>query len=151
MQGPVLLLVEDKSDDAFLFHRALKRARPDCRLAQVTSAAEAEDYLLGRNAYSDRAAHPFPEFIILNNAIALKSQRFLDWLRAHPACGVIPTIILSGSDDPRDTLDGYQSGAHTCFRKTGDLQDWDSLIHTIFDYWGRATVPPNAEKCAETA
>lgn len=136
----VLLLVENSPDDAFLFTRALSRCRPNLMVSHVDSAAAAQDYLQGRGKYGDRQAHPYPNFIVVNNSIAFKSENFLEWLNHHPKCGVIPLIILSGSDDPRDVATGYRRGAHTYFRKTAD--NWDDLVRTIFDYWEKAVVPP---------
>lgn len=84
-----VLLVEDKPDDVFLFRRALESCRPGSRLVVMSTAEEAKSYLLGRGEYADRAAHPIPNYIIVNNVLAIRSGRFLEWLQTHPECGVI--------------------------------------------------------------
>jgi PAS domain S-box-containing protein len=61
-----LLLVEDDPNDTFFFKYALQQARPDLSVQSVTDGGQAIDYLNGRHQYSDRAAHPVPDFVFLD-------------------------------------------------------------------------------------
>jgi two-component system, response regulator len=146
-----VLLVENNADDACLFERAFQRVEPDGLLVVKTSVTDAQDYLAGRGAYADRNTHPLPQYIVINNSLALKHDSFLQWLRDHPLCGIIPTLVLSGSTDPKDARTGYQLGAHTYFQKTSNFDDWEQMLRSIFDYWDRATIPSHVEnKCDKT-
>ena len=65
--GGTILLIEDSSDDMFLFQTALRANGLAYGVQTVENGAEARDYLLAQWRFTDRDEFPFPKFIIADN------------------------------------------------------------------------------------
>jgi two-component system response regulator len=140
-RGATILLVEDDRDDLFLFKRAL-HDRQSLVVQAVSDCSQAIDYLEGRGDYADRETHPFPKFIITDNCKSpLGAPEFLRWLRNHPRCRVIPTVVLSGSGSPSQVDQAFELGAHSYFEKPSNLSELQSLLTLVFDYWEKSLIP----------
>jgi CheY-like chemotaxis protein len=70
----------------------------------VRDGQEALDFLSGEGLFVDRAVHPMPGLVLLD----LKLRRFhglqvLQWIREQPTTRALRVIILSSSNQERDT------------------------------------------------
>ncbi len=93
-----VLHVEDDPDDAFFLARAFAKAQPVCAVQRVAKGEEALDYLGGAGAYGDRAAHPFPDLVVLDLKLpGLSGFEVLAWVRAQEKLKELPIVVLSGS------------------------------------------------------
>src|SRR5687768_12920259 len=98
-----ILLIEDNTDDAFLFRRAIKRSGLPLEVQIVSEGTEAITYLKGEPPFADRAVYPFPRFIITDNRTkGMSGFEFLEWLRSHQCCRRIPVVVLGGSNAPSE-------------------------------------------------
>jgi len=150
--GATILLIEDSSDDMFLFQAALRANGLPYGVQTVENGSEARDYLLARGRFTDRSEFPFPKFIVADNCTAgFNGLEFLRWLRGYPECLVIPFVMLSGSQSPKHVKQAYESGAHSYFEKPKDLASLEALIKVIFDYWSHASIPQSQQSECETA
>ena len=150
--GPKILLIEDSSDDMFLFQTALRATGLPYGMQTVENGSEARDYLLARGRFMDRDEFPFPKFIIADNCMSgFNGLEFLQWLRGHPDCRIIPFVMLSGSPAPKQIEQAYEFGAHSYFEKPNDLASLELLVKLIFDYWSRALIPQSKPSECETA
>ena len=61
-----ILVAEDNDNDAFLIQRAFKNLGLERPPYIVEDGAEAIAYIAGEARYSDRAAFPFPNLLILD-------------------------------------------------------------------------------------
>ena len=65
----------------------------------------------------------------------------LEWLRTHPDCGSIPTVVVSGSGLQPDIQQAYKLGANSYFIKPSNLGELRELLRSVIDYWSRSARP----------
>ena len=146
-QESTVLLVDDNESDVFLFKRAVQMAGLNCNVHVAHNGVEAINYLKLACDSDDREAFPFPKFILTDNRMPIMTGReFLRWLKEHPRCSVIPTVVLGGSASPADVQESYELGAHSYFVKPDDHAGLIELVKMIFNYWEHAKVPPPETK-----
>lgn len=137
-----IMVVEDEENDFYLLERAFKKNKITNPIQWMKDSMEALHYLKGEGIYANRKEFPFPEIVILD----LKTPRMtglelLAWIRDHPECRVIPTIIMSSSKQDSDVQKAYELGANTYFVKPSDFQTLVEMTKSLHDYWLRGTRP----------
>ena len=143
-----VLVADDNESELQLLHEALNRNGVEVQVHEVHDGLEVIDYLEGRARFSDRDTYPMPDLLLLDLKMRCCSGfDVLRWLRDHPACGKIPTVILSGSGLDRDVDEAYSLGANTYFEKPLSFDDFVNLIHTLIQYWLRSKRPHHPATC----
>lgn len=145
--GPILV-AEDNVLEALLLKKAFAAARINRPVHIVSDGQEAIEYLYGTGPYSDRVKHPFPDFLMLD----LKMPRMdgfdvLRWLRTHPECSVVPTIVLTNSALPDDVQRAYELGANSYIVKPQQLNDLVRMIQCVCEYWEWCEKPVTTKIC----
>jgi CheY-like chemotaxis protein len=141
-----ILLIEDNPDDVLLFQRALRAGQQDYDVHVATSGQEAIDYLQRAGQGGDVQQFPVPKFIIMDNALpVITASEFLRWISAHPIYGVVPTVVLAGSNAPSDVKLAFELGVHSYFVKPTSSSKLEELMKMIFHYWAESSVPPVKE------
>ena len=142
---PLILVVEDDADDRAFIQRALKRSGVASRIAQVNDGEEATTYLRGFGIYEDRGLHPLPRLIITDLKMPrMGGVELLAWMGARPEFRLIPTIVLTSSNDQADVAAAFAHGAKGYMIKPVKFAELEKLIHTIIAYWGAWCVPAPA-------
>ena len=59
----------------------------------------------------------------------------LCWVGEHPECSVLPTMMLSSSDDEGDVKLAYELGANGYFVKPATLNDLRHMLQAIYGFW----------------
>jgi CheY-like chemotaxis protein len=144
MSEMTFLLVEDSDSDAEIVQIEMAR-HPGTRLNWVQDGQDGVDYLLGAEAFNDRARNPLPDMILLD----LKMPRFsgfdfLKW-RQHEApveLRVIPVVVMSGSNLQKDAWRAYSLGANCYMTKSPNLDVLRRGITLMIEIWGEHTVLP---------
>lgn len=127
----VILCIEDDPDDFFLMSRRLKGEGIECRLHNVRSLQEAEDYLCGENQFSDRARFPFPDLIVTDLAFrGGTGLEFLQWLRSKAELASITVICVTGSDDPNKLEQARLFGA-PCVPKSASYSELATRVRQL--------------------
>lgn len=135
-----ILYIEEDPDDIFLFCHAFANSRIPCKIENVGSVEEAEDYLTGAGAYGDREMFPVPTLIITDLAFRHDSGLdFLNWLRCHPEFAAIPVLCLSGTDDPCKLEQARDFGVR-CIGKSTMYQDVLKVIAGVVQQTAAASV-----------
>jgi len=143
-----VLVADDNDSELQLLHEALNREGMKVHVVEVHDGLEVIDYLQGRARFSDRDTYPMPDILLLDLKMRCYSGfDVLRWLRKHPACGKIPTVILSGSGLDRDVDQAYALGANTYFEKPMSFNEFVTLIHTLLQYWARSKRPLHPVTC----
>jgi CheY-like chemotaxis protein len=139
---PTILLVDDNEEDVFLFQRAMRAVGQDFDVRVTHNGLEAIQYLQ-RACETDKAhVAPLPKFILTDNRMPVMTGRdLLRWIKDHPRCRVIPTVVLGGSDSPGDVKESYDLGAHSYFVKPNSHDQLTEMVKMIFQYWAVAVVP----------
>lgn len=141
-----ILLVEDNSEDVMFFERALLEGGQDYDVHVARSGEEAIDYLQRACQGGKVQGHPVPKFIIMDNKMpGLSGMDFLRWISEHPTYRVIPTVVLSESDQPSEVKLAFELGVHGYFVKPMGKPDLAELMKMIFYYWAKSSVPPVSE------
>lgn len=106
---PIVLLVEDSQDDAFIFNWTLEKSGVDASVHHAWHGGEAVEFLSQAWAAGPDAL-PTITFLDLKMPI-LNGFEVLDWLRAQPFAAQVPVAVLSGSEQHEDKVRALSLGA----------------------------------------
>lgn len=114
---PVVLLVEDSDDDAFLFRRALRLSGFACDLTHVVDGGEAIVHLeKARHGGAD--APRLPDLVFLDLKIpTLSGFEVLQWVRQQDFAPPLDIAVLSGSEHSGDVARAMSLGATAYYVK----------------------------------
>ena len=137
-----ILVIEDDPNYQVLIEDAFRMNGVKSPIHAVSSGSEAIAYLMGDGKYADRTAYAYPTFIILDLKMAGGDGfSILENLKANPEWAVIPTVVLSASDDPDDIKKAYMLGASCYHKKPGGQAELRSQLKILHDYWMTCKVP----------
>jgi CheY-like chemotaxis protein len=134
-QGFKILLVDDSRDDTFFIRNALEKAGMGKMCTVVENGEEAIKYLRGDEPYSERATYPFPTVVLSDlNMPRMNGFELLQWVRRHPDCAVIPTVLFSNSAIEGDVKRAYQMGANAYMMKPATTKEMEDLLRVTCEY-----------------
>src|SRR5262245_26034988 len=114
----------------------------------VEDGEEAIKYLRGEGMYADRETYPFPTVILSDLKMPRMSGfELLRWVREHPECSVIPTLLFTSSAVPSDIKEAYQLGANAYMVKPRDHKEFEEFLRLTCQYWKRCERPAALQKC----
>lgn len=138
-----ILLVEDNSDDVLLFQTALREVGQDYDVHVVGSGEAAIDYLQHACQGGEVPGYPVPKFLMTDHKMpGLQGRDLLLWMSEHSVYSVVPTVVLSGSDWPKDVKLAFELGVQGYFVKPVGFVELKDLLKMIFRYWTASSVPP---------
>lgn len=106
----------------------------------VTDGAEAIDFLMRTGAQTNA---PRPELILLDlNLPKMDGREVLAHIKGDESLKLIPTVILTMSTDEDDIAKSYQLQANCYLSKPIDLDEFESLVTSINDFWLATVVLP---------
>jgi len=124
---PVVLLVDDSSNDSLLMRTVFERAGFLHPLHFARSGDEAIAYLRGDGRYADRLLFPLPTTLLMDlNMPGKNGFEVLDWIGHQPYLRRLRVYILSASSRPEDIERAYDLGADSYLVKPGNF---DGLLH----------------------
>jgi len=131
-----VLVAEDSEDDFTLLRIAFQKAGLAHHLSHVRNGEEAIRYITGESPFSDRAAYPFPELLLLDIMMpGTNGFDVLTFLRGHDAFKVPVILMLSGSVVPEDAKKAIDLGATAYFSKPTEFTELIGLVKTIDHHW----------------
>ena len=143
-----ILIAEDSDDDGLLLERAFRQIGLKNPVRILTDGAEVISYLKGEGKYADRQEYPFPSVLFTDIKMRRVSGfQVLEWLQEHPECKVIPTIVLSSSDEPNDVTRAYQLGANAYLVKPNLIEDLQTKLRLAQQFWAECAKPPVPKFC----
>jgi len=135
-----VLLVEDSPGDVRLTQEAFREANRDIHLHVASDGVEAMAFLKrqGTNANAPR-----PDLILLDlNLPRMDGREVLAEIKGDDNLKTIPTIILTTSESEADIVKSYQLQANCYLSKPVGLDEFESLVKSINDFWlTRARLP----------
>lgn len=140
MNKKPVLLVEDNDDDVELTLRAFTKNNFANEVIVARDGAEAMDLLLGTNG-KDKI---YPAMILLD----LKMPRMggldvLQEMQKEDDLKLIPTIILTTSNEEDDVVKSYRFGANSYIRKPVNFTDFVQAVNQLGVYWLALNHPSN--------
>ena len=114
-----VLLVEDTLEHAVLIKRALGKGKLKLQLFWVKDGRAALDFLYNRGDYADVKANPKPDLILLDLKLPkVSGPEILEQVKSDRRLKDIPVVVLTASDEGRDIIRSYQTGAESYFTKS---------------------------------
>lgn len=136
MKNKVILLVEDNPDDEFLTLRALEKNNILNEVVVARDGQEALDYLFGTGAYAGRDITVMPQVILLDLKLPkIDGLEVLRRIRGDSRTRLLPTVILTTSNEDRDLLKSYELGANSYVRKPVSFEEFHEAVRSLGVYW----------------
>jgi CheY-like chemotaxis protein len=137
-----ILLVEDDENDAMLLKMAFEKNGIGNPVQWVRDGLEAVAYLNGDGNYADRAQYPFPEVLLVDLKMPrMTGLELLAWINEHPEFRIIPTIIMTSSQQELDIENAYRLGANTYLTKPIAFDDLAKMVKLTHEYWAISAKP----------
>jgi len=113
-----ILLVEDSTDDAFFFRRALDKTGLKAALHVAGHGKEAIDYLTNRGRFDDATRYVRPDVVFIDLKMPeMNGFELLEWIGAQFAETPFRALALTSSDEPQDRKRARDLGADGYFLK----------------------------------
>ena len=144
-----ILLAEDLEDDVFLLKQAFSKAQVTSRLESVRDGMEAQAYLKGEGEFADRAAHPFPDVLLLDlNMPRMNGFELLEWMRQDDQCRRVVTHVLTASAREADVDRAYELGANSYVLKPSRMGDLVAFVKGLHEWHKFIVLPQRAQTVA---
>ena len=128
-----VLLVEDSPGDIRLTQEAFRDANQEIRLHIAIDGVDAMAFLQKKGAH---AKAPRPDIILLDlNLPKMDGREVLAQLKDDGSLCLIPIVILTTSDSEADIVKSYQLKANCYLSKPVQLDEFESLVKSINDFW----------------
>jgi len=140
--NPTILVVDDDPNDLMLIQSAFRAAGVASPIQMASSGEEAIAYLSGEGKFSDRSIYVHPDFVITDLKMP-NGDGFavLEHFKRNPEWAVIPTVVLSGSQDNDDIKKAYLLGASAYHVKPSSPTTLRALVKALHDYWLMCELP----------
>ena len=143
MENRMILLVEDNPDDELLTLRALNKNNIGNNVIVVRDGEEALDFLFYRNVYADRDPHDLPRLILLDLKLPkMDGLEVLRHIRADERTRLLPVVMLTGSKEEQDLIEGYKNKVNSYIRKPVNFVQFTEYIREIGLYWLKLNEAP---------
>ncbi|MRS03940.1 response regulator [bacterium] len=131
-----IMVIDDNSNDLALIVKAFENNSIKTNILCIDNGHDALAYLMGDGVFADRKQNPYPSMLITDiNMPGVDGFDILDYLQSNPAKEIIPTIVLSSSEDPDDIRVAYKLGAFSYLVKPFRFDDLCSQIGSLINYW----------------
>jgi two-component system response regulator len=138
-----ILLVEDNPHDEALTLRALRKSNIINDVVVARDGAEAIDYLFGSGKHAGRDVREQPSIVLLDLKLPkLDGIDVLRRIRGDERTRLLPVVILTSSNEDKDRLDGYSSGANSFVKKPVEFQEFAEAVRQLGLYWLLLNQPP---------
>jgi chemotaxis family two-component system response regulator Rcp1 len=139
-----VLLVEDSPGDVRLTQEAFHDANGSVRLRVASDGVEAMSFLRRQGVYLHA---PRPDLILLDlNLPRMDGREVLAHIKSDDNLKMIPTVILTTSEAEVDIVRSYQLQANCYLRKPQQLEEFETLIQSINDFWlTKVNLPKRAD------
>lgn len=127
-----LLLADDDPDDRFLILRALRRSRPEIKVATVRDGVELLAYLRALG----RFGRVLPRVVLLDlNMPRLDGREVLREIAADPLLRTLPVVVLSTSTEIEEQQRALALGAAAFVSKPAEFSRLAEALREIADRW----------------
>ena len=123
-----VVVIEDNAADVYLIREALKREFAGVELEVFDNGAAVSKLV---NRLTDGCSQP-PDIILLDlNLPRCDGKEVLHMLRQIPGRQIVPVIIITSSNSPKDRDDCLSLEAAYYFRKPSDLSEFMKISTVI--------------------
>lgn len=130
-QAATILLAEDDDGHAMLVQRNLRRAGIVNDIVRVVDGQEAVDYVTSSGAYAGKP-RPAMLFMLFDiNMPRMDGIQALTRLKDSNNTKMIPAVMLTTTDDPREIERCYQAGCSLYITKPIDYDQFCDVIQRL--------------------
>lgn len=128
-----MVLVDDNPGDVRLIQEAMTGSKARTCFHVVADGEQAMAFLRREATFADAVQ---PHLILMDLNIPRKNGReVLAEVRADPALGAIPIVVLTSSAAEQDIRRCYELNANCYLTKPVDLEEFTRLVQLIEDFW----------------
>jgi CheY-like chemotaxis protein len=132
-QEGIILLAEDREEDAELLKLAFRRAGILNPIVVVRDGDEVLSYLLGMDKYENS---PLPLLLLLDLKMPNRNGfEALQWIREHPTLKALRIIVMTVSESIYDVNRAYHIGANSFLIKSSDVIEMIEQAKQIKAHW----------------
>jgi len=136
MKKPVLLYVDDDSNDLLLFEDASREADASFQLHTANDGEHAMQYL--QAAAQGGGEAECPTLVVIDIKMPrLSGLEILQWIRMQPGIRNIPVVVFTSSKHEVDIKRAYELGANSYLVKTVEFPHLVEIIKLMDHYWIR--------------
>ena len=138
-----ILIVEDTEADELLILRSLAKVNLANEVFVVRDGQPALDWLDRAGEFAGRDGPDLPAVVLLDLSLPrVSGLEVLSRIRAAAATRLLPVIILTSSDEERDRLRSYETGANGFVRKPLEFAEFAEAVGRIGVFWLLVNEPP---------
>ncbi|MFW6358136.1 MAG: response regulator [Chroococcales cyanobacterium] len=136
-----MLVVEDSNEDFEAIERFIKRSPVAIPVERCVNGDQALAFVFQTGQYANPEIASRPGLIVLDlNLPGTDGREVLRRIKQDPNLQMIPVIVFTTSNNPKDMADCYQYGVNNYIVKPIDFAQLKQDIQTIIDYWIEVTM-----------
>lgn len=140
-----IVLAEDDDGHATLIQRNLERAGLANGFIRLKDGQDALDFFRGEGSHAGRVLDPSVLLLLDINMPRMDGVEVLRALKADPNTALIPVIMLTTTDDPREVQRCYQLGCNVYVTKPVDYQAFIDAVKRLGLFLQVVQVPRNGK------
>jgi CheY-like chemotaxis protein len=141
LEDVVIVLAEDDPGHARLIEKNLRSILAN-RIVRFANGQETLDYLRGEGQ------EPQQHVLLLDlNMPVMDGYQVLEQLKADPRTALMPVIVLTSADDPREIQRCYDLGCNAYVVKSGDFEVFTEAIRGLGLFLTVARMPWRGVTC----
>lgn len=145
-QPPLLLVIEDSNEDFEAFQRYVRRSPLTISIHRCVDGDAALAFLYRTGRHTDPQSAPRPGLILLDlNLPGTDGREVLRKIKQDETLKLIPVVIFTTSNNPKDIEACYRQGANSYIVKPMDFSRLKNSIQNLIDYWFDTTVLPTSK------
>jgi len=126
---PLVLIVEDNSNDEMLALRALKQSSVPCTIEVARDGLQAVEFLFDLEK-------PIPDLVLLDLKLPkIRGLEVLKRIREDERTRRVPVVLFTSSNQPSDIFSCIDAGANSYVRKPVDFVEYLECMAKVADYW----------------
>ena len=139
----VLLVIEDSNEDFEAFQRYARQSPLPILIYRCVDGDDALAFLYRTGRYTDPQSAPRPGLILLDlNLPGTDGREVLRKIKQDETLKLVPVIIFTTSNNPRDIEACYRQGVNSYIVKPMDFTRLKHNIQILIDYWFDTTILP---------
>ncbi|GAA4452879.1 response regulator [Nibrella saemangeumensis] len=134
----LIFIADDDEDDRYLLKLSLQKSFPKCLVRFFENGQELLE------ALHEEPASTLPQLILLDlNMPVMDGFATLAGIKGHDSLKVIPTVMLTTSDNPCDVKKCYSIGCNAYMTKPSNFDQLSGMLSLLQRYWMQIARLPN--------
>jgi CheY-like chemotaxis protein len=146
LEPMLILLVEDDDGHANLVERNLRRAGVANEIQRLRDGQEALDFIQGEGAYSGRDLGSSMLVLLDIKMPRVDGTEVLRRIKSNPHTALVPIIVLTTTDDPREVQRCYELGCSVYISKPVDYVAFVEAINRLGLFLQVVQIPDSGQK-----